>query len=104
MSINKKILLCLAHMSGNEQRFIDEAFAGNWVGPLGPNVDAFEHSLEDFLCDNTPSPLRVAAVSSGTAAIWLVANGNFTNLTDFNGHSLNPVWAADGKSYYYTTE
>ena len=71
MSINKKILLCLAHMSGNEQRFIDEAFAGNWVVPLGPNVDAFEHSLEDFLCDNTPSPLRVAAVSSGTAAIHL---------------------------------
>ncbi len=73
MTTNKKILLCLAHMSGNERRFIDEAFADNWVVPLGPNVDAFESSLRDFLTgsDESLSRLRVAAVSSGTAAIHL---------------------------------
>lgn len=73
-SINqKRILLCLAHMSGNELRFIDEAFADNWVVPLGPNVDAFEHELEEFLTKGHPelSQLRVAAVSAGTAAIHL---------------------------------
>ncbi|MCI9284575.1 MAG: aminotransferase class I/II-fold pyridoxal phosphate-dependent enzyme [Muribaculaceae bacterium] len=60
-------------MSGNELRFIDEAFADNWVVPLGPNVDAFEHELEEFLTKGHPelSQLRVAAVSAGTAAIHL---------------------------------
>ena len=42
--------------------------------------------------------------SSGTSDIWLLDGGNFTKLTDFNGHDLNPVWAPDGKSYYYVTE
>lgn len=60
-------------MSGNEQRYIDEAFADNWVVPLGPNVDAFENSLQDFLSKGDPSRdhLRIAAVSAGTAAIHL---------------------------------
>ena len=68
-----KIHLCLAHMSGNEQRFIDEAFADNWVVPLGPNVDAFEEELQGFLTAGHPEldHLRVAAVSAGTAAIHL---------------------------------
>ena len=35
----KRIYLCLAHMSGAEQAFIQEAFDTNWVVPLGPNVN-----------------------------------------------------------------
>ncbi len=42
--------------------------------------------------------------SSGTSDIWLLDNGKFTKLTNFNGHDLNPVWAPDGKGYYYVTE
>ena len=34
----ERILLCLAHMSGREMDFIKEAFATNWVVPLGQNV------------------------------------------------------------------
>ena len=47
---NKRIYLCLAHMSeaGLEQKFIQEAFDTNWVVPLGPNVNGFEKDLEDF--------------------------------------------------------
>lgn len=73
MNTPKRIHLCLAHMSGNEQKFIDEAFADNWVVPLGPNVDAFEQELHDFLSHDDPSRshIRVAAVSAGTAAIHL---------------------------------
>ncbi len=69
----RRIHLCLAHMSGNEQKYIDEAFADNWVVPLGPNVDAFEHDLREFLADGDPSRshIRVAALSAGTAAIHL---------------------------------
>ena len=47
-----KIWLSLAHMSGREQEFIQEAFDTNWVVPLGPNVNAFEKSLRDFLIEN----------------------------------------------------
>ena len=64
---NDKILLCLAHMSGEEMKYIQEAFDTNWVVPLGPNVNAFEHDLEQ-LCQNDK---RVVALSSGTAAIHL---------------------------------
>lgn len=64
---NNKILLCLAHMSGQEMKYIQEAFDTNWVVPLGPNVNAFEEDLEQ-LCGEGK---RVVALSSGTAAIHL---------------------------------
>ena len=67
MTERKRILLCLAHMSGNEQQYIKEAFDTNWVVPLGPNVNAFEENLEDFLGQDK----HVAALSAGTAAIHL---------------------------------
>lgn len=35
MTMNKRIYLCLAHMSGNEMKFIQETFDTNWVVPLG---------------------------------------------------------------------
>ena len=54
-------------MSGEEQKYIQEAFDTNWVVPLGPNVDAFEKSLEDYLYDSK----HIVALSSGTAAIHL---------------------------------
>lgn len=67
MTAHKRILLCLAHMSGNEQQFINEAFDTNWVVPLGPNVNGFEADLEAFLGEDR----HVAALSAGTAAIHL---------------------------------
>ena len=45
----KRIFLCLAHMSGQEMKFIQEAFDTNWVVPLGPNVNGFEKDLESFM-------------------------------------------------------
>ena len=42
--------------------------------------------------------------SSGTSDIWLIEADKYTKLTDFNGHDLSPVWAADGKSFYYVSE
>ena len=47
--MDKRIYLCLAHMSGKEQDFIREAFDTNWVVPLGPNVNAFEEDLKHFV-------------------------------------------------------
>lgn len=62
--MNKRIWLSLAHMGGREQDFIKEAFDTNWVVPLGPNVDAFEQSLVEYLHEDR----RVVALSAGTAA------------------------------------
>ncbi|MDD2621670.1 MAG: DegT/DnrJ/EryC1/StrS family aminotransferase [Bacteroidales bacterium] len=68
--MEKKIWLSLAHMGGEEQRFIKEAFDTNWVVPLGPNVDAFEQMLQTYVTQEG-EPLYAVALSSGTAAIHL---------------------------------
>ena len=66
---DKRIYLCLAHMSeaGLEQKYIKEAFDTNWVVPLGPNVNGFEKDLEAFVGENK----RVVALASGTSAVHL---------------------------------
>ncbi|NLN49337.1 MAG: aminotransferase class I/II-fold pyridoxal phosphate-dependent enzyme, partial [Clostridiales bacterium] len=64
---NKRIWLSLAHMGGQEQQFIQEAFDTNWVVPLGPNVDGFEKDLENYLGEEK----HIVALSAGTAAIHL---------------------------------
>lgn len=63
----KRIYLSSPHMGGTEQGYVKEAFDANWIAPLGPNVDGFERSLEDYLGDGH----HVAALSSGTAALHL---------------------------------
>lgn len=63
----KRIYLCLAHMSGNELKYIQEAFDTNWVVPLGPNVNGFEADLKAFAGENK----EVVALSAGTAAVHL---------------------------------
>jgi len=54
-------------MSGNEQKFIKEAFDSNWVVPMGPNVNGFEKDLEAFVGENK----KVVCLSAGTAAVHL---------------------------------
>lgn len=77
---NRRILLCLAHMSesGAEMKYVKDAFDTNWVVPLGPNVNAFEDDLKRFVTsDSNGKPIpglqgkEVVALSSGTAAIHL---------------------------------
>ena len=74
--MKKRIWLSLAHMSGREKEFIQEAFDTNWVVPLGPNVNAFEKALRDFLIENGKLKVeneekQVVALSAGTAALHL---------------------------------
>ena len=91
---NKRIYLCLAHMSedGIEQKYIKEAFDTNWVVPLGPNVNGFEKDLENFVNEISPRASlgrddkgngrddktlskRVVALASGTSAVHLALIG-----------------------------
>ena len=80
-----RIYLCLAHMSGKEQDYIKEAFDTNWVVPMGPNVNAFEKDLENFVNkrvkidpatgktvgEEKPLDKKVVCLSAGTAAVHL---------------------------------
>ena len=65
--MHNRIYLCLAHMSGTEMKYIQEAFDTNWVVPLGPNVNAFEEDLKNFVGTGK----EVVALSAGTAAVHL---------------------------------
>ena len=65
--MHPRIYLCLAHMSGTEMKYIQEAFDTNWVVPLGPNVNAFEEDLKNFVGTGK----EVVALSAGTAAVHL---------------------------------
>ena len=70
----ERIYLCLAHMSGKEMDFIQEAFDTNWVVPMGPNVNGFEKDLEYFVNsreDKAPLDKKVVGLSAGTAAVHL---------------------------------
>ena len=64
---NSKIWLSSPHMGGTEQKYVNEAFASNWVAPLGPNVNGFEDDLANYVGENS----YVGALSSGTAALHL---------------------------------
>lgn len=64
---SERILLCKPKMCGCEIDFIKNALAEDWAVPLGPDCDAFEHDLENFVGQDK----KVAALVSGTAAIHL---------------------------------
>jgi dTDP-4-amino-4,6-dideoxygalactose transaminase len=62
----KRIYLSPPHMGPDELGLLQDAFASNWIAPLGPHVDAFEKEVARFV--GVP---YAAALSSGTAAIHL---------------------------------
>jgi dTDP-4-amino-4,6-dideoxygalactose transaminase len=66
----RRLFLSPPHMSGRELALIEEAFASNYIAPLGPMVDAFERDFAAY--SGIPHAL---AVSSGTAAIHLALRG-----------------------------
>jgi dTDP-4-amino-4,6-dideoxygalactose transaminase len=66
---NPKIWLSSPHMGGSEQNYVKEAFATNWVAPLGPNVNGFEHDIAKYIAKE--NQFYSAALTSGTAALHL---------------------------------
>ena len=61
-----RIYLSPPHMGGDELELVREAFASNWIAPLGPHVDAFEREVGAVA--GVP---HAAALASGTAALHL---------------------------------
>jgi dTDP-4-amino-4,6-dideoxygalactose transaminase len=64
--MSDKIWLSSPHMGGTEEKYVAEAFATNWIAPLGPHVNGFEEDL----CRYTGAA-HAAALSSGTSALHL---------------------------------
>ena len=91
--MKSKIWLSSPHIGSNELQYVNEAFATNWISPLGPHVNAFEQSLEMFT-----QMKYCAALNSGTSAIHLalillgVKSGDtvFCQSNTFSG-SANPI-------------
>ncbi|MCP1310698.1 aminotransferase class I/II-fold pyridoxal phosphate-dependent enzyme [Paenibacillus tyrfis] len=64
--MNQRIYLSPPHMGQEEQQWVQQAFATNWIAPLGPNVDVFEKEIAGYVGAG-----GALALSSGTAAIHL---------------------------------
>ncbi len=64
--MNKRIFLSAPHMSGNEQKYIEEVFKSNYIAPLGEYVNKFEKSITDYT-----GAKKALAVNTATAAIHL---------------------------------
>ena len=102
----KKLWLSPPHMSGNELKYIQQAFDTNWVAPLGPNVDAFEKEICTYLGAN-----QAAALTSGTAAIHLalvilgVKSGDEVICQSFTfSGSANPILYQQAKPVFIDSE
>jgi pyridoxal phosphate-dependent aminotransferase EpsN len=64
--MSQRIYLSPPHIGADELSLVQEAFASNWIAPLGPHVDGFEREFCAF------TGIKAAcALSSGTAAIHL---------------------------------
>lgn len=66
VTARRRVYLSSPHLGPDEFEFVREAFATNWIAPLGPHVDAFEREF----CERVGCA-HAAALSSGTAALHL---------------------------------
>lgn len=106
MNMESRIFLSFPHLGGTEMNWIEEAFKGSWVVPLGPNVDEFEKRLSRYL--EAPD---VVAVSAGTAAIHMamvmlgVGPGDEVICQSFTfAASANPVTYQGAKPVFVDSE
>lgn len=101
-----RIYLSAPHMSGLEQEFVAEAFATNWIAPVGPHVTAFEEEFAALV--GVP---YAAALSSGTAALHLalmlagvgVGDEVLVSTLTFSA-SVNPIVYLGGRPVFIDSE
>lgn len=104
--LSNRIFLSPPHLSGEELKFVHEAFESNWIAPLGPQVEAFEKEIASHI-----GAKGALALSSGTAAIHLglrllgVGAGDtvFCSSLTFIG-SVNPVLYLNAKPVFIDSE
>ena len=64
--MTERLYLSPPHLGDCEQAYVRDAFASNWIAPLGPHVDAFEAEFAAAV-----GARHALALSSGTAALHL---------------------------------
>jgi len=93
-------------MGGKEQEFVKEAFDGNWIAPVGPNLNEFERELSNY----TGAKYSVG-LTSGTAAIHLalkilgIGKGDLVLVQSFTFcASANPVIYSGARPVFIDSE
>ena len=104
--MNPRIYLSPPHMGSLELEFVKEAFATNWIAPLGPHVDGFEKEFSAAV--QVP---HAAALSSGTAALHLalrllgLQRGEEVLCSTFTfSASANPIAYEGGRPVFIDSE
>jgi dTDP-4-amino-4,6-dideoxygalactose transaminase len=100
------IYLSTPHMGELEETYVADAFASNWIAPLGPHVDAFEREFCEVV-----GALHGAALSSGTAALHLALHlagvgrddAVLVSTLTFSA-SVNPVLYLGGRPVFIDSE
>ncbi|MCH5166004.1 MAG: aminotransferase class I/II-fold pyridoxal phosphate-dependent enzyme [Clostridiales bacterium] len=108
--MEKRIQLSTPTMHGEEIEYVNEAFARNWIAPLGFNCDGFEKELSEYLSEDGQSP-HALALSSGTAALHLavklagVKRGDIVLCSDMTfSATVNPVVYEGGVPVFVDSE
>ncbi len=103
---SKKIFLSSPTMNGHEMMFIQDAFAKNWIAPLGENVDEFEKAVAQYA-----GVQHALALSAGTAAIHLalkcagIGKGDIVFCTDWTfAATCNPIVYQDAVPVFIDSE
>ena len=106
ISTQSRIYLSSPHMSGRELEYVQDAFATNWIAPLGPHVDAFEREFASLV----GSP-HAAALASGTAALHLamrligLQTGEEVMVSTLTfSASVNPILYEGGRPVFIDSE
>ena len=101
-----RLYLSPPHIGPDELALVTEAFATNWVAPIGPHVDAFEEEFAAYT-----GARHAVAVSSGTAALHLalrlvgVAPGDEVAVSDLTFcASVNPILYERGTPVFVDSE
>lgn len=105
-SEKKRIFLSPPHIGDKEQLFVKEAFAENWIAPVGPNINMFEQELAVYT-----GAAGAVALSSGTAALHLalrclgVGPGDTVFCSSFTFvASANPILYQGAKPVFIDSE
>ncbi len=103
--------LHVAAYEGSEQLYSVLAHGGRsrLVLPTPALVAQPDTTGQQLLYENRPvyeNEWRKGAVSDGAHDVWLydAVKRSHRQITEFRGEDRNPVWAPDGRSFYYLSE
>ena len=101
-----RVYLSPPHISDKELELVKEAFASNWIAPLGPHINAFEREMVAYI-----GVAAATALTSGTAALHLalilagVSDGDEVICSTFTfSASANVIAYQRGKPVFIDSE